>query len=525
MADPRPASSLAHFRPGDPDNPRNWPSWRKWSIVLILIPIDFNVSWGASGFSPAMTKFMEDMHVSEEVATLGLSLYVLGLALGPLSQAPLSEYFGRSPLYIGSFFAYALFHMATALAPNLAGFLVLRFLAGLSSAVTISNFGGTIADLWSHHDTGLPMSLFLWAATGGSSTGYMLLSFVAQWRPWRDVFWAEMGITGGLWILMCVVLRETRHPAILRKRVRKALKKGKSSGGGDGVEVSEKQLESHGRPAQEQDTVRSDNLTDAASATSNVDSQQGDSKDMDRLFAHQSWRQLFTVTLARPFRFLCTEWIVIAAALYNGYLYGISFLFNGAFALVFGPKGHGFATYQVGLAFLGISNGITIGVLTNAMFQERHYRKTVKDASTNVPEARVQLSRWAAMAQPVSLFWFAWTTYKSVHWIVPILASALWGWSFYTLILMSYLYTEDSYGMYSASALAGIGLIRNLAGAGFPLFGGPMFRNEGYQWAGSILAFLSLVMVPIPFILIRFGPLLRERSPWAREHMYHIQSQ
>ena len=48
-------------------------------------------------------------------------------------------------------------------------------------------------------------------------------------------------------------------------------------------------------------------------------------------------------------------------------------------------------------------------------------------------------------AFPISLFWFAWTSYKSVHWIVPIIASALWGWSFYTLILMTYTYTEDSY--------------------------------------------------------------------------------
>ena len=42
---------------------------------------------------------------------------------------------------------------------------------------------------------------------------------------------------------------------------------------------------------------------------------------------------------------------------------------------------------------------------------------------------------------------------------------------------------------------------------------------RGYQWAGSILAFLALVMIPIPFILDRYGLQLRKRSPWAREHM------
>ena len=62
-----------------------------------------------------------------------------------------------------------------------------------------------------------------------------------------------------------------------------------------------------------------------------------------------------------------------------------------------------------------------------------------------MPEARVEISKVAAVIFPISLFWFAWTTYVSVHWIVPILASALWGWSFYTLILMTYMVTEDSY--------------------------------------------------------------------------------
>lgn len=84
---------------------------------------------------------------------------------------------------------------------------------------------------------------------------------------------------------------------------------------------------------------------------------------------------------------------------------------------------------------------------------------------------------------------------------------------------MTYTYTEDSYREFSASALAGLGLIRNIAGGGFPLFGEQMFQNEGNQWAATILAFLAVVLVPIPFILQRYGERLRRRSPWASQHM------
>ena len=389
---------LVTFPPGDKSNPRNWPLWRKWSIVGVIIPIDLTVSWAASGFSPASVKFQKDFGVSTEVATLGLSMYVLALAFGPMTLAPLSEYYGRSPIYILSYGMFLPFLVGTALVQNLAGFLVLRFISGLFSSVTIANFGGTIADLFEPHETGIPMSFFLWAATFGSPSGFFLFAFVAQNRPWRDIFWALLGICGFLWLLMTVTLKETRHSIILLRRAAKE----REERGTDAIEVPE-------------------------------------------AMKQRGPRQLFKVALLRPFRFLFTESIVVFGALYNGYLYGLSFLFNGAFTLVFGPKGHGFDIIGVGLSFLGIMVGITFGPLTN-LWQERYYQKRiVKMGGRNVPEARVQLSQLAAVVFPISLFWFAWTTYKEVHWIVPIIASAFWGWSFYTLILMTYNYTEDSY--------------------------------------------------------------------------------
>lgn len=234
------------------------------------------------------------------------------------------------------------------------------------------------------------MSIFLWAATCGSPSGYLIFSFVAAYRPWRDVFWAMLGIHSVFYILMILTLRETRHSVILARR--------------------SKATKSH-----------SSNITTSEPET------------LKAIF-----HNFVTKALFRPFRFLTTEAIVIFAALYNGYLYGLSFLFNGAFGLVFGsPMGHNFTPIQTGLSFLGIIIGITIGPLTN-LLQERHYLQSIRRNNNKlIPEARVSMSRIAAVVFPISLFWFAWTTYQSVHWVVPIIASAFWGWSFYTLILMT----------------------------------------------------------------------------------------
>ena len=346
------AIELVTFPPGDPENPRNWPVWRKWSIVVVIACIDVTVSFAASGFSPASAKFAKDFDVSSEVATLGLSMTVLGFALGPMTLAPLSEYYGRSPIYIMSYGVFLFFILGTALVKSLGGFLALRFLSGWFCAVTIANFGGTIADLFDPHHTGRPMSLFLWAATVGSPLGFLLFSFVAQYRDWRHVFWALLGICGGFYLLMCATLRETRHSIILLRRAAKERKERAS----DLIEVPDSMKQ-------------------------------------------RGAKELFKVALLRPFKFLFSEGIVIFGALYNGYLYGLSFLFNGAFSLVFGPGGHGFEISHVGLCFLGIIVGISFGPITN-LWQERYYQRRIAAMSgKNVPEARVQMGKVAAIGK------------------------------------------------------------------------------------------------------------------------------
>ena len=105
-----------------------------------------------------------------------------------------------------------------------------------------------------------------------------------------------------------------------------------------------------------------------------------------------------------------------------------------------------------------------------------------------------------------------------MHWIVPIIASGFFGAGIYIIILAIINYVVDAYQTYSASALAGVILVRNLVGAGFPLFAKQMYEYRGLEWASSLLAFLSLLMLPIPFVFFYWGETIRLKSPWAREH-------
>jgi len=64
-------------------------------------------------------------------------------------------------------------------------------------------------------------------------------------------------------------------------------------------------------------------------------------------------------------------------------------------------------------------------------------------------------------------------------------------------------YLPDAYPEYAASVLAGNDLFRSSFGAGFPLFASAMYNKLGVAWASSLLGFLAIAFIPIPFVLYK----------------------
>lgn len=76
-------------------------------------------------------------------------------------------------------------------------------------------------------------------------------------------------------------------------------------------------------------------------------------------------------------------------------------------------------------------------------------------------------------------------------------------------------YLPDAYPEVQASVLASNDFLRSMLGGVCPLFAGIMFMKIGVDWGSSLLGFVSLVMIPIPFVLFKYGPQLRKRSKTA----------
>jgi sugar phosphate permease len=151
---------LVEFIENDPRNPMLFPQWKKWLITIDMAIATLAVAFVSSAYTGGVAQLLEQFRVSSEVITLGVSLFVLGFAIGPVFWAPLSELYGRQTLFTITYGCLTAFNAGAAGAQNIQTLLVLRFLAGCFGSSPLTNAGGVIADMFNAEQRGIATSLF-----------------------------------------------------------------------------------------------------------------------------------------------------------------------------------------------------------------------------------------------------------------------------------------------------------------------------------------------------------------------------
>ncbi|CAK7565782.1 MAG: hypothetical protein SEPTF4163_003709 [Sporothrix epigloea] len=466
------------FLPVDPRDPQQFLMWKKWMYTLIMAFATLGIAFVSTAYSGGLREVIESFHVSSEVSILGISLFVLGFAIGPLLWAPSSEFFGRQILFVGTYTALTLFNVGAAVAQNMRTLIIMRFFAGAFGSSPLTNAGGVIADMFSAADRGLATAVFAAAPFLGPSLGPIVAGFLGDAAGWR---WVEglMAIFTGVMVMVGgLVVPETYAPLLLRKR---AAALSRMSG-----KVYISKLDMHHR--------------NAATGSKGP-----------------SMAAQFRTALSRPWILLFREPIVLILSTYMAIIYGTMYMMFAAFPIIF-QEGRGWSSGIGGLAFLGIAVGMIVGVMC-AMHENRNYARRARASPTHMlpPEARLPLTVVGSILLPIGLFWFAWTNAAPVHWIVPIIGSSFFAAGLVLVFLSLFNYLIDAYVIFAASVLAANAVIRSLFGAAFPLFTTYMYANLGLHWASSIPAFLAVACIPFPFLLIKYGSIIRKRCRYANE--------
>lgn len=405
---------------------------------------------------------------------LPISIYLVGYVFGPLLFGPLSELYGRRPIMQLTFAGYTLFTMGCALAPNWAALITFRFFAGTFAAAPLTVVGGMLADIYNEPATrGRSIACFMAAIIVAPLLAPIISGFIAE-VAWRWVFWTCLLIAGASGLLLAF-LPETYGPRILVQLAAELRHEAKSS-----------------------------------------------EKDVSHIYApleveHKDWRHVFTVVLARPFRMMATELIVLSTCLYLAVAYGIFYMYFQAYPIVF--RGiYGMSIGISGLMFLPIGLGTGIGLAVSMVWDSR-LQRSLKAGRTWAQKEEYRRLPLACLGGPlyaVALFWLGWTARAEISWVVPFLAGVPFGMGIFLIFIALLNYLGDSYKIYSASAMAAAACCRSILGALLPLATNSMYTNLGVGWATSLLAFLSLGMCAVPFLFLRYGDFIRERSVFCQ---------
>lgn len=156
--------------------------------------------------APAISAIEADLSITSSVAsTLAVTIYVLGIAIGPMFTSPLSEIYGRTPVYHAASLVFVAFVIGNALSKNLAQFLVFRFISGCAGGTPMALGGGTIADITTIETRAVAMALFSMGPLAGPVSQPL--------EPYRH------------WLMICIIHTGSRasHRWLCRSRTRLAL--------------------------------------------------------------------------------------------------------------------------------------------------------------------------------------------------------------------------------------------------------------------------------------------------------------
>ncbi|OHF00731.1 major facilitator superfamily transporter [Colletotrichum orchidophilum] len=219
---------------------------------------------------------------------------------------------------------------------------------------------------------------------------------------------------------------------------------------------------------------------------------------------------VFQHAIVRPLKLLFVTPIVTLMALYVAIAYGILYLLLTTFSFVYRDQ-YGFDEGTIGLTFIPAGIGMIIGVVTFGALTGFIVIRNNAKGLVHIPEARLTpiLTIPCGVVLPIGLFIYGWTTDKGVHFIVPMLGVVIFATGLMGMCIQNYLL--DTYPRYAASVTAALAVLRSLAGALLPLGGLEMYNTLGLGWGNSLLAFISVALIPIPLVFYIFGERIRGR--------------
>ncbi|KAJ3532245.1 hypothetical protein NM208_g8528 [Fusarium decemcellulare] len=514
-------------------SPFTLPQARKNILLAISCIATMLTAYTAGAYSPPSAAMAKDLGTSHLASLVGITTFCMGFAIAPMALAPISEFWGRRPVFILAGFVYLIFQAVCSVMPNLAGMLIARFFVGVGGSVFSSVIGGVIADLWEKEDRNTPMALFSGFVLVGTGLGPLVSAALIKdladdTLAWKWSFWIQVIMDALLLIAILFYFEETRGTVLLSRKAKK-------------LNEWYDELEKTGAYGMWVTDTREE--TSASSSASSIKTIPGHHTELEynqprqRRLQRIRWvvaadeqrpplAQMIATSVKRPFYLLFTEPVVFCFSLWAAFSWGVLYL---SFAVVpYLYAGNFDMSSRVYVAMMVSSVVATVvGIFQENLMKHPLWRGDVdekpvsrfwqfmrKHFPADAPEARLYFACITSLLLPAGLFAAFLSPASTSHYSQAV-GIGLANWGIYSVYLATFNYLADTYHLYASSALAAQSFCRNVLGGAFPVITGIMFNSLGLRNAGCLLGGIASGLTLIPWVLVLFGEKIRSRSSFA----------
>ncbi|TAQ88454.1 hypothetical protein B7494_g3225 [Chlorociboria aeruginascens] len=436
----------------DPVDPLNWPAWKK-NLNLFLVAFHaMMTTFTAACIIPAFELFALDFHISITQASYLTSVQILILGLSSLFWKPISNRFGRRPIWLVSTFGSMICNIGCAESHSYASQMISRILVAFFICPAMSIGSAVVTETFFARERAQKMGIWTLMVTLGPPIGPFIMGFVAfHTGGWTWIYWILAIVNGVEFLLYFFFSPET--------------------------------------------------LYDPNMAISTQTSQSA----FRRSYLNFSKKGPSPITLEdvyAPLKLALYPNILIPTISYS-FLFGFaSVLLTVEIPQLFTPKFH-LNTQQIGLQFLGMIIGSVIGEQIGGRGSDwwmLHSSSKPSKTKPN-PEHRLWISYPGFLCSIIGLVVFCIQTDNLDHYnVTPILgiAIAAFGLQIVTTVLVTY--TVDCQHEHAASIGAFVNLVRSTWGFIGPFWFPRMFAELGLRGSAGLIVGLVVLVSVLPVV-------------------------
>ncbi|KNG80799.1 hypothetical protein ANOM_010313 [Aspergillus nomiae NRRL 13137] len=199
----------------DPNDPLNWPTWRKhlnfglvsYYVIMVFAIIDVaTVTWGPLN---------EELGFSFELLNDSYAAGCGSLCIGGVILIPFALKYGRRPVYVFSTIAQCVFCVWQAKMHTVADLMSANILSSLVGALAEVLVQMTVADVYFVHQRGLMNSIYVWFMTVGATLSPLAGGYIVTSQGWRWVWWWMVILMGAGLVAFIFLYEETKFSLTL----------------------------------------------------------------------------------------------------------------------------------------------------------------------------------------------------------------------------------------------------------------------------------------------------------------------